>query len=420
MDSKAFKIIGSSVIVVGLLAGAFLAGGMSSTKSNADPAPTATATQNESLHEKADAGENLVSQQGEAEDEDVPQGGSSDQSGGVAPSQSAPQQLVPQEPAPSAPSAPVDPTPAPTTEPTPEPAPPAPVNVAPYVVSITPADDAIGVIAATNIVVTFSEPMDKADVQAAFNISHGNPGTFSWNPAATVMTFNPGANLAYGANVTLSISHTAADAEGLQMDDDFNANFKVLRQLSTTVYSQGGFDGHIYGPGVAVIGSHVKSTEVDMYVGTWSRGFLSFDLSGLPDDLHSILSAEVKVYQSGHHAGAYGGTTGNLLIRSVSYGTLDVGDFSSPAFTYCNALCLSPAPTSATLSSSAADGWKSVNALGPVRSDWTNRAARGERSQFLLRFVAENNGAGASVWAKFASGDALGQRPLLSITYLAP
>ena len=411
MDSKAFKIIGSSVIVVGLLAGAFLAGGMTSTKSNADPAPTATATQNESVDEKADEGDNLVSQQDEAEDEDAPQGGSSDQgSGGAAPSQ----------PAPSAPSAPVDPTPAPPVEPTPDPAPPAPVNVAPYIVSITPADDAIGVIADTNVVVTFSEPMDKADVQAAFSISHGNPGVFSWNPAATVMTFNPGASLPYGANVTLSISHTAADAAGLEMEDDFDANFKVLRQLSTTVYSQGGFDGHIYGPGVAVIGSHVKSTDVNMYVGTWSRGFLSFDLSGLPDDLHSIVSAEVKVYQSDHHASAYGGATGNLLIQSVSYGTLDVGDFSSPAFTYCNALCLLPAPTSATLSSSAADGWKSVNALGPVRSDWTNRAARGERSQFLLRFVTENNGAGASVWAKFASGDALGQRPLLSITYLAP
>ena len=38
----------------------------------------------------------------------------------------------------------------------------------------------------------------------------------------------------------------------------------------------------------------------------------------------------------------------------------------------------------------------------------------------LKKYQSENNGAGPSVWAKFASGDALGQRPLLSITYLVP
>ena len=44
MQGNALKLIGSSLIVIGLVGGGFVAGGMSSGKSNADPAPTPTPT----------------------------------------------------------------------------------------------------------------------------------------------------------------------------------------------------------------------------------------------------------------------------------------------------------------------------------------------------------------------------------------
>jgi hypothetical protein len=37
-----------------------------------------------------------------------------------------------------------------------------------------------------------------------------------------------------------------------------------------------------------------------------------------------------------------------------------------------------------------------------------------------MKFQAENNGMGPSIWAKFASGDSVAKRPMLTITYLAP
>jgi hypothetical protein len=389
------------------MTGAFLAGGVATGgKSGAEPEPEPTAIVEAVATDDTDDGIVLV---GDEQDEDEDTAGETAQ---------------PQQPqAPVAPTtAPVEPTPAPpVVEPTPAPPTPepTPVNEAPFVVSINPEDGANGIEIDANIVVTFSEAMDKASAQAAFNLSTGNCGAFSWNGDATVMTFDPCGDMAYGVEVDVKVYDSAADKLGLAMGDEFESSFRVIRKLTETLYSQAGYDGHIFAPPVLTLINPVSSSS-SMSVGTWSRGFLSFDLSNLPEDLTKILAADVRVFQTGHHASAYGLDTGRLMIQSVSYGSLNLSDWNKAAIPFCNGLCVVPLPTEWTLSDSAADGWKNVDVIGAVMQDWGDRDARGERSQFRMKFQVENNGMGPSIWAKFASGDSVAKRPMLTITYLAP
>jgi hypothetical protein len=234
------------------------------------------------------------------------------------------------------------------------------------------------------------------------------------------MTFNPGVNLAYGTVVDVEISDHAEDESGLEMAADFASDFRIVRQKTETLYSQAAFDGHVYAPAVEVLGSHVDSDEVTLQVGTWQRGFLSFNLSGLPEDLTFIQSAEVTVYQSQHSAGAYGLETGKLMLQSVSYGTLTAGDWGIGAFSFCNGLCAMPFPSQYQLSDSAANGFKSVNVIGAVRQDWHHRDERGERAQFRLKFQAENNGSGPNEWVKIIASEGVLFVPSLQVTYLYP
>lgn len=77
-------------------------------------------------------------------------------------------------------------------------------------------------------------------------------------------------------------------------------------------------------------------------------------------------------------------------------------------------------PDAWTLSDSAANNWKKATVTAAVQQDWQHRSERGDRSQFRIKFQAENSGFGPKVWAKFASGDAANHQPMLTITYLAP
>jgi hypothetical protein len=370
-------------------------------KSGAEPEPEPTA-----IVEATDDTDDGIVLVGDEQDEDEDTAGETAQ---------------PQQPqAPVAPTtAPVEPTPAPpVVEPTPAPPTPepTPVNEAPFVVSINPEDGANGIEIDANIVVTFSEAMDKASAQAAFNLSTGNCGAFSWNGDATVMTFDPCASWAYGTDVEVEVYDSAADEDGLAMADEFDSDFLVLRQSTVKLWSEDAYDGSVYGPGINVLGDKAIADGQYFAVSTWMRGYLSFDLSDLPEDLVEIQSANVKVKQTAHVAGAYTNATGSLLIESVTYGTLTVGDWGLTPNVVCN-LCLIP-----ILSSDATDGWKTANVLGYVRGDWEDREDRDYNSQFRLRFSKDcGDGSCASISAKFVSGKGVGvARPNLYLTYTHP
>jgi glycosidase len=61
----------------------------------------------------------------------------------------------------------------------------------PAVVNVDPAHDSTEILPATQVVIQFSEPMNKKSVEAAFSTLPRVPGSFSWSPAVDALTFTP-------------------------------------------------------------------------------------------------------------------------------------------------------------------------------------------------------------------------------------
>ncbi|MFB9993848.1 hypothetical protein ACFFLM_17965 [Deinococcus oregonensis] len=146
------------------------------------------------------------------------------------------------------------------------------------------------------------------------------------------------------------------------------------------------------------------------------RAFYSFDLSGLPltvapeDISAATLSLEqVTVYPSSAYADMT--TAGEkLILEQVSYGNqLTIADFTTPTLS----LVTSTFSTDATLARRSAD------VLTQVRDDLTNRAARGDRTQYRLRFPKDQP-EGNYGFADFATAEDSARAPGLELSYLAP
>jgi hypothetical protein len=288
-----------------------------------------------------------------------------------------------------------------------------------------PAAAATGIARATNIVVSFSEPMDKATAQTAFAITSPvghNAGVFTWNAAGDEMTYNPDVDFDYGNNVSWTVSTAAKDLAGNTLAQAFTSSFLAIRTGTTILTSIAALDGYAsagaLGGGVTELYSGYTSLE-------W-RGFLSFDLGGLPSTLTSITSASLTAYQSSVSAADVYTVSGPLSAESVDYGTtLDIADFSTPVLTFpgkCGLPRLPPCPNPVddyvTLSSDATIGSKTVNVAAKVIRDWNARATRGNRCQFRLRFRSLTTA--ASKYVAFYSADNATNKPQLTVSYEYP
>jgi Bacterial Ig-like domain len=415
MTSKKLKILGGAVLVCGLVAGAYLFGTTNNKSSTeAVDKPDATATAVAVLKLKA---EDLTPQQTATSEPD------STEEPELTETQ-APAAVETQAPAPGATAVPATPTTVPPSA-TPVPPTPTPIpNDPPYVVSISPEDDAIGVDLFPSIVITFSEAMDTTSVEAAFDINVLfciGLEEFSWNADGTVLTYKPCGNLGPDALMTVDINGSATDASGLAMDSGFESGFRTLREGTVKLYSQASFDGDVLKPGFIGTDPNPDTADNELFVSVQSRGYLSFDLSGLPAGTTKITSAELSVYQKSHAGSAYG-ATGSLLIRSFSYGTLSTSDYdwNCALGILCNLY-------QQVLSSSSSDGWKTADVTDWANEDWQQRNSRSQRSQYQMRFANDAvNPAPANGSATFQAGNVNGgilqknRRPALELTYLYP
>lgn len=90
-------------------------------------------------------------------------------------------------------------------------------NFNPRVLRFTPSSrfgPPINVSPTSPIVLNFSEPMEQASTQAAFEVRVGTtlkPGTFTWNDEGTQMTYTPGSSYGSGATVTWKLGTGAAE-----------------------------------------------------------------------------------------------------------------------------------------------------------------------------------------------------------------
>lgn len=112
---------------------------------------------------------------------------------------------------------------------------------APYVISVSPSNESMGIAANSKIVLTFSEPMDTFSVASALSIPPLANNSFAqvWSADNTTLTITPSSGLSYatGASVastppqvyTVNLAASATDAGGTAMGVAYASSFKTLR-----------------------------------------------------------------------------------------------------------------------------------------------------------------------------------------------
>ncbi len=88
----------------------------------------------------------------------------------------------------------------------------------PSVLTTTPVNNDTAFSGASSIEIAFSKPMDTASVRAAFSITPGAPGIFSWATNNTRMTFDPVGLLDFWVDYTVRVDTTARSASGQTLD----------------------------------------------------------------------------------------------------------------------------------------------------------------------------------------------------------
>lgn len=289
-------------------------------------------------------------------------------------------------------------------------------TTAPSVVSISPAGAATGVAKDANIVVTFSEKMNQAATQAAYQSTDlpASDVTFSWNPAGTVMTINPNADLLYtaaGKTYAFSLTTTATDIAGNALPAT-NSSFKTFRQLTTTLNSTPALDGWVRSDGTVNTTDELRIGDSGDVGNATYRSYLSFDLSGLPAGLTSanIVSASLSVYQFSVSGAPYTDLdvgVSDLILDHVNYSTTLTGtDFDPTVY-----------GTLGDISSSALVGSYAKSVLSALKDD---RSAGRTRSQYRLRFAKLTDGDGNADIAYLRQGESATNKPTLTFTYLIP
>lgn len=87
-------------------------------------------------------------------------------------------------------------------------------TAAPEILLISPADGATEVQTNSEIVLMFSEPMNRTETEAAFSVSPAAPGTFEWEGNDKKLNFRPSQSLQTGTQYEVALSQNAKSAKG--------------------------------------------------------------------------------------------------------------------------------------------------------------------------------------------------------------
>ena len=105
-------------------------------------------------------------------------------------------------------------------------------SLPPVVVGHTPSGIDAPVTSA--ITVTFNEPMDKISAENSFSISPTASGSFSWN--GNVMIFTPSSDLSYSTAYTVTISTSARDLAGNDINAVYDWQFDTVQQATENAF----------------------------------------------------------------------------------------------------------------------------------------------------------------------------------------
>lgn len=301
--------------------------------------------------------------------------------------------------------------------------------------AIHPMNGAVGVRKDTTIELSFNQPMNRASVEAAYvSFSDGlrrDQVIFVWNANSTKVTVDPTADLAYAAGTAIPLTYSflvgssAASQSGGTLKETV-ASFQTARRFTRVLESQAALDGYTSSRDAAYSSGVVGGTSArtggmsdivpEGYATVSVRAFFSFDLSGLPltvtpEDISAatLSLAQVTVYPSSTYSDM---TTAEatLILEHVSYGPqLTTADFATPVLDLVTPV----------FSSDATITRRSADVLTQVRDDLANRAPRGERTQYRLRFPKDQP-EGNYGFAEFATAEDSAHAPGLELHYLAP
>lgn len=116
-----------------------------------------------------------------------------------------------------------------------------PDTQAPSIISVNPSDGSRNVPVNVNLVVTFSEAMDKASVENALFLTDIDNqvninGVNSWDEQGRILTFAPNSNLQNNAQHIMTVSADAKDLAGNNLANEFTAEFTTI---TTTLCNSG-------------------------------------------------------------------------------------------------------------------------------------------------------------------------------------
>jgi Big-like domain-containing protein len=296
---------------------------------------------------------------------------------------------------------------------------PGTARVAPSVVSVSPSDGATGVAADAVLTLTFSEAMNTEAVEAAYGSSDlpADAVRFSWSAGDTVLRITPDQPLtrATGSDPATTVAHrysfqiatAAVDLDGEALPP-FSSSFTTIREISRTLVAlqDRSLTGNYRSDDVYGNNSCQELDSTTTCIGDSSngnstyRGFVTFDLSGLPAQTQALSAAQLSLSIDTIRGTPFD-ALGNLVADHVSFDSIDLDAFQS-----------GPLGSAINVSSSAAAGAQlSIDVLSPVQGDL---AARG-RSQFRFRFTTDtdSNDAGDLI-------EVLSTTEQLAITFLLP
>lgn len=275
-----------------------------------------------------------------------------------------------------------------------------PDTTAPSIVTTVPAASATGVAANATITITFSEEMDRGTVETAYASADLplDQVSMEWNPAGTVLTIRPDAELEYESGIGtdpstvtakiygLTIGAGAADLAGNAMTAPVALSFATKRRMLANFAIDADLTRVVRDTTLMSLANPIWIG--DNSTGGTYRSYLTFDLSTLPAG-SEIEAAEFVGRQAAPSGLPY--SLGPVMAQHVTFATMT-------GVTELQAMSLPGA-----FSEDAVLETKRIDVTPQVQDDVINRAARGNRSQYRLQYDATsigNNNTDTAVFTK--------------------